>query len=47
MDPEVIQILRDAAFTWGGDWKGKTREPHAFSVLHRLLSPRITRELFL
>jgi hypothetical protein len=30
MDPGVIEIFKDAGFSWGGDWKGKVRDPMHF-----------------
>jgi len=30
MDPDLIEIFRDAGFTWGGDWPGKTQDPMHF-----------------
>ncbi len=30
MDPELVEIFRCAGFEWGGDWKGKTRDPMHF-----------------
>ena len=30
MNVEVIKIFRQAGFTWGGDWQGKTRDPMHF-----------------
>jgi hypothetical protein len=30
MDQDVVSIFRDAGFEWGGDWKGKVRDPMHF-----------------
>ena len=30
MDAVVIEIFRRAGFEWGGDWRGKTRDPMHF-----------------
>jgi len=30
MDPDIIDIFRDAGFTWGGNWLGKRRDPMHF-----------------
>lgn len=30
MDPEVIAIFKQAGFTWGGDWQGRSRDPMHF-----------------
>ncbi len=30
MDPKLVEIFRCARFQWGGDWKGKARDPMHF-----------------
>ena len=30
MDPAVTKIFRDAGFQWGGDWRGRSRDPMHF-----------------
>jgi hypothetical protein len=30
MDAEVVEVFRDAGFTWGGDWSGHGRDPMHF-----------------
>ena len=30
MDPSVVSIFRNAGFTWGGEWQGRTRDPMHF-----------------
>jgi hypothetical protein len=30
MDERIIAFFREAGFTWGGDWKGRTRDPMHF-----------------
>ena len=30
MDPRIIEIFRDAGFSWGGDWTEKRRDPMHF-----------------
>ncbi len=30
MDTGVVEIFRHAGFEWGGDWRGKTRDPMHF-----------------
>jgi len=30
MDPDVVQVFREAGFTWGGGWLGRARDPMHF-----------------
>jgi D-alanyl-D-alanine carboxypeptidase-like protein len=30
MNPAIVSIFRNAGFTWGGDWQGRTRDPMHF-----------------
>jgi len=30
MDPAIVEIFKQAGFTWGGDWEGQSRDPMHF-----------------
>ena len=30
MDPRIIEIFKDHGFMWGGEWKGRSRDPMHF-----------------